>query len=85
MGHGFSVFRARQVDFGAVVDRDPLEARDTEAIAGHYASFVSGNEAVRVRCPGGSRVERTGVAELSHVVLCAIASRIRYCLVICPL
>jgi phenylacetic acid degradation operon negative regulatory protein len=35
-----TVFRARQVDLGATVSRDPLDAWDTGAIAGHYESFM---------------------------------------------
>lgn len=35
-----TVFRARQVELDAIPGRDPLDAWDTEAIAGHYESFV---------------------------------------------
>jgi phenylacetic acid degradation operon negative regulatory protein len=35
-----TVFRARQLQVGSVVGRDPLEAWDTEGIAAHYESFV---------------------------------------------
>src|SRR4051794_21215917 len=35
-----TVFRARQIELDAIVGRDPLDAWDTEAIAGQYASFV---------------------------------------------
>lgn len=35
-----TVFRARQVELDAMAGRDPLDAWDTEAIAGQYESFV---------------------------------------------
>ena len=35
-----TVFHARQIELDAMVGRDPLDAWDTEAIAGQYASFV---------------------------------------------
>lgn len=35
-----TVFRARQVEFAAMAGRDPIEAWDTAAIAGHYESFI---------------------------------------------
>jgi phenylacetic acid degradation operon negative regulatory protein len=58
-----TVFRARHVDFGASIGRDPLEAWDTTAIARQYDAFierwspllpgvrtsVTGVEAVRAR------------------------------------
>jgi phenylacetic acid degradation operon negative regulatory protein len=59
-----TVFRARHVDLSAVAGRAPLDAWDTAAIAGEYASFIecwsavpprmhagqiTGAEAVRVR------------------------------------
>lgn len=59
-----TVFRARHVDIGSSIGRDPLDAWDTRAIAEHYESFIgqwspllprihasriSGAEAVRAR------------------------------------
>jgi phenylacetic acid degradation operon negative regulatory protein len=35
-----TVFRGRQIELDAMVGRDPLDAWDTEAITGHYESFV---------------------------------------------
>ncbi|WP_033443548.1 PaaX family transcriptional regulator [Saccharothrix sp. NRRL B-16314] len=35
-----TVFRARHVDLGATTGRNPLDAWDTTAIAGHYEAFI---------------------------------------------
>jgi phenylacetic acid degradation operon negative regulatory protein len=35
-----TVFRARHVDFGATIGRDPLDAWDTAAIGRHYDAFI---------------------------------------------
>jgi phenylacetic acid degradation operon negative regulatory protein len=35
-----TVFRARQIELDAMIGRDPLDAWDTEAIAGQYESFL---------------------------------------------
>ncbi|MFI9005720.1 PaaX family transcriptional regulator C-terminal domain-containing protein [Actinosynnema sp. NPDC053489] len=39
-GGAMTVFRARHVELGANAGRDPLDAWDTAAIAGHYEAFI---------------------------------------------
>jgi phenylacetic acid degradation operon negative regulatory protein len=49
-----TVFRARRIDLEAVVSRDPLDAWDTDSIAGHYAAFVRRWSAVLPRIRSGA-------------------------------
>jgi phenylacetic acid degradation operon negative regulatory protein len=48
-----TVFRAHQIDLDAMVGRDPLDAWDTEAIAGHYESFIQRWSALLPRIRSG--------------------------------
>lgn len=48
-----TVFRARQIDLEAMAGRDPLDAWDTEAIAGHYKSFLERWRALLPRIRSG--------------------------------
>jgi phenylacetic acid degradation operon negative regulatory protein len=48
-----TVFRARHVDLSAAAGRAPLDAWDTAAIAGEYASFIEGWSAVPPRMHAG--------------------------------
>jgi phenylacetic acid degradation operon negative regulatory protein len=57
-----TVFRARQVGLEATVSRDPLDAWDTGAIAGHYESFVRRWSALLPRIRSGD----LGGAEAVH-------------------